>query len=492
MTEDDRVDLTPWTAPPPPTDLADRVGEALAAPIASTAQDPPSPRARWWWLAAAAGGALAVAAGIALVASSGTAEPRGHGAVVATSATTTMLADGIEAMAEAGAEFAWHADARGVHVAQRSGIVTYRQRGALALDVSISSGPVPGPAAAVLTSTRATYRVEVPMNRPLIVGGGAAAVAVAVIAIVTVYDGGASAKQPDRAARPIAAGERVELTAPAPTRPAPQPVTVAARDRVRRDAIAAAMLARRPTPAGTAAGTSPTGAMVGSAPPAPLTLGKDEIRAGVKDVVPMLAECYEAELERDPTLGETTVKTQFTIDSDPDLGTIVTLSDLQVSGPLAQVADFRDCMTATIEAVVLPPLGDGGQVTVNYPFEFRPNDVDDATQHPSDAAKSPATPTPVKPLKPVVTPDAVVLANDAASAAMNVQYARALALSEQGLKTYPTDSVRAKLTNIAALSSCQLKNRPKALSYYRLASPNAKLGIRQTCMRVAQFDPEAS
>ena len=489
MTEDDRVDLTPWTAPPPPTDLADRVGEALAAPIASTAQDPPSPRARWWWLAAAAGGTLAVAAGIALVASSGTAEPRGHGAVVATSATTTMLADGIEAMAEAGAEFAWHADARGVHVAQRSGIVTYRQSGALALDVSISSGPVPGPAAAVLTSTRATYRVEVPMNRPLIVGGGAAAVAVAVIAVVTVYDGSASAKQPGQPPRVLAAGERVELTAPSPT---PPPVTVAARDRVRRDAIAAAMTARRPSTAATAGGTAPTGAMVGSAPAALPTLDKDQIRAGVKDVVPMLAECYEAELERDPTVGATTVTAQFDLDSDPDLGTIVTLADMQVSGPLAQATDFRDCMTATIEAVVLPPLGAGGHVTVNYPFEFRPNDVDDATQRPINPAKSPTTPTPVKPLKQPVAPESLELMNEAMSAAVNGQYGRALALSEQGLKTYPTDSVRAKLTNIAALSSCQLKNRPKALSYYRLASPNAKLGIRQTCLRVAQFDPEAS
>lgn len=493
MNDDDRVDLTPWTAPPPPTDLADRVADAIAAPTASTAQEPPTVRRRWWLAVAAASGAVALAAGVAIVAWPRATSSRSHGALVATAATTIELADGVEAMAEPGAELSWRTDARGVQVTHRAGIVTYRQRGTRALDVDVT--------AAVLTSTRTTYRVEVPMNRSLIVGGGAAAAAVAVIAIVTVYDGEVAAEQPAQAPRTIAAGERVELTVPStPPAPRPTPVTVAARDRVRRDAIAAAMLARRPSAARPPT-TDPGSAMVGSAPPAPLTLDKEEIRTGVKDVVPMLSECYEAELERDPAIGEITVKTHFELDSDAELGTIVTLRDLEVSGPLAQASDFRDCMTATIEAVVLPPLGDGGHVDVNYPFVFRPNDEgDDGGDgehggHGGEATKpatpTPTKPTPVRPPKPVVTPNAAKLADEAAQAAINGQYARALWLSEQGLTMNPTTAVRTKLINIAALCACNLKNVGKVRRFYPLASPNARIGIRQTCMRVAQFDPEA-
>lgn len=484
MNDDDRVDLTPWTAPPPPTDLADRVADALAAPTASTAQEPLTVRRRGWLAVAAASGVVALAAGVAIVAWPRATTSRSHGALVATAATTIELADGLDALAEAGAEFSWRTDARGVHVTHRAGIVTYRQRGTRALDVDVT--------AAVLTSTRTTVRVEVPMNRSLIVGGGAAAAAVAVIAIVTVYDGEVSAEQPAHAPRTIAAGERVELTVPStPPSPRPTPVTVASRDRVRRDAIAAAMLARRPATAQPPT-TDPRGAMVGSAPAAPLTLEKEEIRAGVKDVVPMLSECYEAELERDPALGAASVKAQFAIDSDPELGTIVTLSDLQISGPLAQASDFRDCLTATLEALVLPPLGDGGHVDVNYPFEFRPNDEDDDTADTSQAAaaKTP-TPTPTRPLKPVVTPEAVVLTDQASEAAVNGQYARALMLSEQALAMHPTASIRTKLTNIAALSACNLKNLAKAQRYYADAAPSAKVGIRQVCLRVAAFDLDA-
>ena len=77
------------------------------------------------------------------------------------------------------------------------------------------------------------------------------------------------------------------------------------------------------------------------------------------------------------------------------------------------------------------------------------------------------------------------------AAAVNGQYARALSLCEQALKLQPDGPTTTKLVHIAALSACNLKNVGKAQMYFRRASPSAKTGIRQTCLRVARFDPGA-
>ena len=88
--------------------------------------------------------------------------------------------------------------------------------------------------------------------------------------------------------------------------------------------------------------------------------------------------------------------------------------------------------------------------------------------------------------------DPVQLANDASQAAMNGQYARALQLAEQALKSpgLPS-SVANKAINTAALSACRLKKTAQAKQYYARASSSAKTGIRQTCLRDAKFDPGA-
>ncbi|MBK9033877.1 MAG: FHA domain-containing protein [Myxococcales bacterium] len=88
--------------------------------------------------------------------------------------------------------------------------------------------------------------------------------------------------------------------------------------------------------------------------------------------------------------------------------------------------------------------------------------------------------------------DATAIAAEASSAAVNGQYARALSLAEQVIKMSgaPTPQIT-KAINIAALSACNLKNQAKAKMYYSRATSGAKTGIRQTCLRVAKFDPGA-
>lgn len=485
--DDDRLELDAWAAPPPPARIADRVLDAVSGRARATAVDaPPTTRRRWAY--AAAGGALLAAAVAAIALRPPPALPD-HGRVAATAPTTVRLGRDLEALAEPGAAFSWTTVDGTARVAHTAGVVTYRQRGSLGLVVET---PV-----AALTSERATFRVEAPMNRTVAVG--AASAAIAAVVVVAVYEGRVSAKQPDRPARPIEAGAREALRAPTPVDTPPVvAVAKASVDRARRAEIATAIAqARARAGAGGAAAPRVSGAppAATTAPdPTPTELTRDEIRTGVREVTPLLAECFDAELARDPALGAMKVIASMTVDSAADVGTVVTVGDLTIEGPLAQSPDFHDCMTATLESVVLPPFGDGGQATITYPFIFSPTDDAAAGMPPPPTAApppAPRKPVPVTPPKPAMPADPAALASQAAEAAMNAAYARALALAEQGLALTPTATTRNKLINIAALSACQLKNRAQVQRYYPQASPSAQVGIRQTCVRAMGVDPAA-
>lgn len=331
------------------------------------------------------------------------------------------------------------------------------------------------------------------MNRTVAVG--AASAAIAAVVVIAVYEGRVSAKQPgppDRATRPIAAGEQVALAAPTPVEPPVVAVAKAAVNRTRRAEVAAAIARLRDRGASGAtprvAGAAP--ASVGVAPvvdATPTELTKDEIRTGVREVVPLLAECFDAELERDPSLGMMKVIASLTVDSAADVGTVVTVGELTIEGPLAKSAEFHDCMSATLESVVLPPFGDGGQATITYPFTFAPTD-DAAAGMPATPTPPARKPVPVRPLKPVPPTDPAELADRAAEAAMNADYARALAMAERGLAMAPTGPARNKLINTAAIAACRLKNVVRARHYYGLVSAATKPLLAQTCLRELGID----
>ncbi|MBK7076881.1 MAG: hypothetical protein IPH44_31780 [Myxococcales bacterium] len=478
--DDDRLDLDAWAAPPPPARVADRVLDAVSGRARATALDgPAAPRRRWAY--AAVGGAL-VAAAVAAIALRPSAPPPDHGRIAATAPTTVRLGRDLEALAEPGAALSWTTVDGVAQVAHTAGVVTYRQRGSLGLVVET---PV-----AALTSERATFRVEAPMNRTVAVGATSAAIAAVVV--IAVYEGRVSAQQPDRPAQPIAAGAEVTLGAPPPVAPPPVvAVAKAAVDGARRQQVAAAIARARATPR---VGGAPVAPIAPAAPavadPSPGVLDKDEIRAGVKDVVPMLSECFEAELERDPSIGRVDATAHLTIDSAADIGTVVAMRDLDVDGPLGQSQDFHDCMTATLEAMVLPPMGDGGHVEVTYPFVFAQLDepAPTATGTPAPGPTAPRKPTPVRPLKPVTPSDPAELADRAAEAAMNADYARAFAMAERGLAMAPTGAVRTKLLNTAAITACRLKNVVRARHYYALVSPATKPVLAQSCLRELGID----
>ncbi len=149
----------------------------------------------------------------------------------------------------------------------------------------------------------------------------------------------------------------------------------AAKPRVRRmpdPALRAALLAQiraaqqRRSTAASASTATPAPEL-----PADPTVAKEYIRAAVRELVPLLAECYEAGLERDPTLAGTLV-VEFTIEGEPDVGGVIGASTVDPAKSTIADPQVRECIQETMFALEIDPPAGGGVTRVTYPFEFRP------------------------------------------------------------------------------------------------------------------------
>ena len=130
------------------------------------------------------------------------------------------------------------------------------------------------------------------------------------------------------------------------------------------------------------AAVSPSSAPSSSAGGSPPTLpggdlDRDFIRAAVREIIPMLTECYENGLLRDLTL-EGNVVVDFTIEGEPDVGGVVSESSIDADSSTLGDATVRECIEQTMYAIKIDPPADGGTVKVRYPFTFRPAPVDQA------------------------------------------------------------------------------------------------------------------
>jgi hypothetical protein len=119
--------------------------------------------------------------------------------------------------------------------------------------------------------------------------------------------------------------------------------------------------------AGRAATHAPTPPRLPDAEP---PINKTNLRAAMRELIPMLTECYEAAL---PTLTAPTLEitASLHLSGDPDIGTIVdadALVDKATGKPLP--AAFDDCMRSTFMQMALPPLAEGDTLEVHYPFMF--------------------------------------------------------------------------------------------------------------------------
>jgi hypothetical protein len=179
--------LSAWTAPPAPHNLADRVIARVTATDEAIAVVTQRRRTqRRWWLA---GGLAAVLAGaaIALVTVPRHAAPSGTSAGSGTAIATwpqQLAFPGAIANLDPGTDVSWQTSGTAIHVQQRSGAATWRvDKPELFLDV--------GAAVASIEASNATLRVETHMNLTDARLITTAAVTSAAVAFVTVavYEG---------------------------------------------------------------------------------------------------------------------------------------------------------------------------------------------------------------------------------------------------------------------------------------------------------------
>jgi RNA polymerase sigma factor (sigma-70 family) len=108
-------------------------------------------------------------------------------------------------------------------------------------------------------------------------------------------------------------------------------------------------------------------------PPPPVNaiakLDKATLRRAVRLVEPMLFDCVKAS----PFRVDGTILTRFSIDSEPDVATIVT--DVAVGGACADDPDLVECFSETLLSLELPRLAEAATVQLDYPFTVRRQDL---------------------------------------------------------------------------------------------------------------------
>lgn len=131
-------------------------------------------------------------------------------------------------------------------------------------------------------------------------------------------------------------------------------------------ALVQAARARPPRAGSPPAVTAPTSPRVANAPPA--TLDAQYIRDAVREVRPLLAECYERTLEEQPEL-EGTMIVEFTIEGEPDVGGVVENTTIADTSTLSHPS-LDECVRETMYTLQLPAPDGSGSVQVRYPFHF--------------------------------------------------------------------------------------------------------------------------
>jgi hypothetical protein len=165
-------------------------------------------------------------------------------------------------------------------------------------------------------------------------------------------------------------------TVPTAAAPVTAPLETAAKPRVRRMTDPAGrgellrqireVHARRTSLAFSSTSPTPTPELpaVGSIDKEPVPIDKEYIRTSVRELIPLLVECYEQGLARDPKLAGSII-VDFTIEGEPGVGGVVGESAIDAAGSTLTDPAFRECVQE------IEPPADGGVVKVRYPFEFR-------------------------------------------------------------------------------------------------------------------------
>ena len=111
----------------------------------------------------------------------------------------------------------------------------------------------------------------------------------------------------------------------------------------------------------------------GTAPPALPggDMDKEYIRGAVRELIPLLTECYEHGLAKNPKLGGDVV-VEFTIEGEGGVGGAIGESSIDKTATTLPDPDVGECIQETMYALQIDPPPNGGSVKVRYPFAFRP------------------------------------------------------------------------------------------------------------------------
>jgi RNA polymerase sigma factor (sigma-70 family) len=97
------------------------------------------------------------------------------------------------------------------------------------------------------------------------------------------------------------------------------------------------------------------------------------IQAAVRDIVPLLSECYREGLARRPDLGGD-VMVDFKIEGEPDVGAVISSSKIVPEKSSIQDPVVLECIQETMYALQLDPPAEGDSVRVVYRFAFSPGE----------------------------------------------------------------------------------------------------------------------
>jgi hypothetical protein len=132
-------------------------------------------------------------------------------------------------------------------------------------------------------------------------------------------------------------------------------------------AIRAAREARRRWQAGQAGGGGGGGTAPAGDAGAP-GLSPDYIRERIRELTPMLRDCYDLALHEDPAL-EGKLVVEFVIGGEPEVGGIVEESRILDESTLRHPV-LDECVRETVYMAEFEDPPTGGQVTVRYPFRM--------------------------------------------------------------------------------------------------------------------------
>lgn len=104
------------------------------------------------------------------------------------------------------------------------------------------------------------------------------------------------------------------------------------------------------------------------------SLDKAYIQAQVKEIIPLVKECYDMALEAAENTSEPlegVLKVRFSIIGDEELGGVIEDSQVLDGTPLSNNAALTECVQETMYGLQFEPPKGGGKVVVTYPMRFR-------------------------------------------------------------------------------------------------------------------------